>query len=462
MKKILSLILLFFVVLLCACDHTSQIGGTLAEDELAIRVDSNFVVEGHTVALDAVRSSTVNQLLGKIEIPGYGTLSSSVVTQFICSTELDTANFTAENVDSLMLVLQYAIGGFMGDSIAPMGLRVYPLTRALPSPIFSNFDPEGYYDPSTVLASGIYNTSTLESDSLRKLSVRSIRLEMPRELGRSLFRAFEENPQNYATPQAFTANVFPGLFIDNSFGSGRMTLVQNTTMRMYLHKYFTNDEGKPDTLKAEHDYYMVTPEVLTNNNFRYTESENLRQRYEQGEHLVVAPCGYEVEITFPTREIIRRYRENSGALSVVNALSLNIPTDSIANTMGVGAPPYLLMVRKDKRDEFFATNSLTDNISSFYATYNSTTGSYNFGSMRAYLVDMLKKEESEITDADCTFMLVPVTVNFEESANSNYYYGSSVTMVESTIVPYVMSPAMVRLKLDETKIKFTYSLQSQK
>ncbi|MDE6277337.1 MAG: DUF4270 domain-containing protein [Muribaculaceae bacterium] len=458
MSKLITILLAILAILACACSETSPIGGSLAEDQLAIRVDSDFVIDGHSIALTSVRSRTTNQLLGAIEVPEYGTLRSSVVTQFLCATSLDTANFSAQNVDSIFLVMQFNPGSFIGDSIAPMGLKAYPLTRQLPTPIFSDFDPEGYYDPSRILAAGAYNTSTLESDSLRRLAVRSIRMKLPLELGRQLFTAYRNNPADYASGQTFSTNVFPGMYIESSFGSGRMTLVQKTSMRMYLRNIRPNDEGGLDTLNAQQDYYMVTPEVITNNNFDYTMAPSLKARADRGEALLVAPCGYEVEIKFPTREIINRYRQNSDALSVINSLSLSIPTDSIANSFGVGAPPYALLVRKDKRDEFFENYSLTDNISSFYATYSSETGTYNFGSMRAYIADMLKKDE--ITDDDCTFLIIPVTVNFESSANTSYY--GSASLVESSIVPYVMSPAMVALKLNEAKIKFTYSLQSQK
>lgn len=442
---------------LWSCDETSTIGGILAEDELTIQVDSDFILEGHSIALESVRSQTVYQLLGTIEIPEYGMLSSSVVTQFLSSTTLDTANFTAANVDSLVLLMQFSPGNFIGDSIVPMGLKAYTLNKELPSPIFSDFNPAGYYDP-TPLSTVVYNTSTLESDSLAKLPTRSIRMMLPQSLGRDLFQSFVDNPSNFALPSTFIKNVFPGLYIENSFGSGRMTCVQKTTMRMYLRKIYEKEDGVRDTLDAQYDYFMVTPEVLTNNNFRYAISDDLSERVSAGEQLVVAPCGYEVETTFPTRAIISRYRENSNALSVVNTLSLSIPADSIENSLGVSPPPYLLMVRKDKREDFFANNRLPDNVSSFYATYDSSNHTYNFGSMRAYIVNMLGKEE-EITDEDCTFVIVPVSISFE-TVSGSYYAGSQV--VESSVTPYVISPAMVSLKLNEAKIKFSYSLQVQK
>lgn len=438
-----------------SCKETSNIGTSLVQEELSVVVDSSFTVSGHSVALTAVRSRTTDQLLGSINVPGYGQLSSSVVTQFLSATTLDSA-FTAADVDSIVLNLQYAIGGFIGDSVAPMGLSIHELTRALPSPIFSDFDPSGYYK-SSPMAQVVYNASTMESDSLKALKVRSIRVKLPREFGQELFRAYEEHPEYYSTPELFNTNVFPGFYMANSFGSGRMTLVQRTTMRMHLRHISEDAAGKRDTITATHDYYMVTPEVLSNNNLQYSIDPALTARADQGAALMVAPCGYETELVFPTREIIATFRGAPGDIKLVNSLSFSIPTDSISNDYNVGVPPYALLVRKDKREEFFAGNQLPDNISSFYASYDSTNKRYSFASMRGYLTEMLEKET--VTEDDCTFILCPVMVNFEQTTNTSYY--GTTTSVESSIVPYVMSPAMVELRLDKSKINFTYSLQSQ-
>ena len=75
--------------------------------------------------------------------------------------------------------------------------------------------------------------------------------------------------------------------------------------------------------------------------------------------------------------------------------------------------------------------------------------------MRAYLQNLLEKEE--ITDEDCTFCLVPVIVNFETSSSSNYYYGT--TQVETDIQPYLLSPVMASVDLSKVKIKMTYTVQ---
>ncbi len=441
-----------------ACDESTTIGSSLVGDSVAISIDSTFTVSGHTVATGAVRSCTVDQLIGSIEIPGYGRLSSSVVTQFISSTSLDTAEFTAANVDSMVLYMRYRRGAFIGDSVAPMGLKIHALNRRLPSPIFSDFNPEGYFDASAApLASKVYTASTLDSDSLRKMASRDISVRMPLDLARRLFSTFEEHPEYYATPEAFIDNVFPGIYIENAYGSGRMTLVSQTLMKMYLHKYQYNEETKKnDTITARHDYFLVTPEVLSDNIISLSMDPSITRMVDEGENILLAPAGLEMEIEFPVREVVDRYRADKADLSVVNSLTFSIPASEIENDFKVEVPPYLLMVLKSKRDEFFANNSLPDKRTSFYAAYNSTTGTYDFSSMRSYLLDMLEKEE--IKEEDYTFSLVPVQVEFEELVNSGYY-STTVQKTESAVTPYVMAPAMARVDLSKAKVKFTYSSQ---
>jgi hypothetical protein len=112
------------------------------------------------------------------------------------------------------------------------------------------------------------------------------------------------------------------------------------------------------------------------------------------------------------------------------------------------------MVLKNKKDEFFENNDINDNETSFYATYSSTTNSYTFSGLRAYLLNLMEKDE--ITEDDITFTLTPVTVSTESTTSS--YYTTSTTYVTS-IIPYVSTPVMAKLLLDESKITLVYSKQ---
>lgn len=124
------------------------------------------------------------------------------------------------------------------------------------------------------------------------------------------------------------------------------------------------------------------------------------------------------------------------------------------------------MVKKSKKEEFFAKNKINDDIDSFYATYNSTTGKYNFSSMLDYINDIIKKGSVDPEDEE--FVICPVLVSFyTENTSNNYYYGyyygyssgSTGGTTVSTITPYVTEPVMTLLDFKNAKVEFTFSKQ---
>lgn len=217
----------------------------------------------------------------------------------------------------------------------------------------------------------------------------------------------------------------------------------------------TVDNVEKDTIYNKvRSYFAVTPEVITNNNIDLSISPELSTLALSGAPLIVAPAGMEVTMLMPTPDLIQAYRKGAGSLSVLNTLTLSIPAEEIANNYGINPPEQVLLVLANEKDKFFAENKITDNKTSFIATYNSTTKTYDFNDMRGYLAEMLEKET--VTADDYTFALTAVNVETESSSNS--YYQNSVSYV-TTISPYVTKPAMVRLKLEDAKIKLTYTRQ---
>ncbi len=460
MKKIsmLAIPAVALISSLAACNDSSTIGSSIVQDRVQIVVDSAFTVTGRSVTTEKVQSRTTSQLLGLIDAPGYGRLSSDVVMQFMPSVQLDSNLTTSADIDSLVMYMYMSAGEFVGDSIAPMGFEVYRLTRALPSPIYSNFDPEGYYDSSRPLASKIYNISNeslkLGGDTVFSTGV-ELSVKLPRALAVELFDAYKSNPSNYASPSAFVNNVFKGLYVKNSFGSGRLIRTSTTLMSLFYHYY---DQENDSTIYRSGNYFAVTPEVISNNDIDYEISPALQARVEQGAQIVAAPVGMEVKMRFPAPELMASYRSSNSALSVLNTVSFTIPVTQITNDFGFNVPTYLLMVLAKDRDEFFAKNQLPDNKTSFYATYDSTTGKYTFGDMRNYLSYLLSKDT--VTEDDYTFNLVPVSATFESSSSNSYYYYYDQQQTLSTLTPYVASPVMGELQLDNAQVKLTYSTQS--
>ena len=473
MKHILPTIALGLTALaMQSCEESvSQAGSSLVEDEVEIVEDSSFEVKGMSDPNDAVRSRTILQLLGRLSAEGYGDFSSDIVCQYMPAANIDTFNTEASYIDSVKLLLTMYKGGFVGDSVVPMGVSVYKLTEQLPTELYSNFDPTGYYDASSPWASATYSAlledSPYAGTDSEGSQYKHIVVDLPKEFGEELFQLYLDSPETLASPQAF-AQWFPGLYITTSFGSGRVTRISNNSIQVYYHSVFPiNDTENPrdTTINYVGSYLGVTPEVYTNNNISYKMSPSLKSLADNGKSILVGPLGYDVEFKFPAKEIFDRYKSQAGELAIVNSLSFSIPASEIENDYGIAPPPYILMVKKSEKEKFFSALNVNDNVSSFYAAYNSTTGKYTFSSMLSYINNIIKK--GEVTAEDEEFVICPVNISYYPSSSSSssyysyYYYGySTTTNTISSISPYVTEPVMVQLDFDEAEIDFTFTKQT--
>ena len=450
MKFLSKFFALIVLASLFSCDENSSIGSSITQEEVEIVIDSSFTITGKTIYSEKIQSRTLTQLLGKIDATGFGYLSSDVVTQFMPADQIDTVGVSANNIDSIKLILQIPNGGYVGDSIAPMGLNIYRLNKQLPSPIYSDFNPEGYYSKGDLIGSTVYSANALaQNDSIKKLPFRSIYVNLPISLGRELFNKYKETPSIYSDPVQF-AQFFPGIYISNSYGSGRVMKISNSQVKLYYHKTVKmEDTGKDSTYYKVGNYFAVTPEIITNNNIKYQISSNLKEMINNGDNILVAPTGTNVEIKFPAEEIVKKYNTNKGDLSVINSLTMEIPVSKIKNDYNITPPPYVLLIKKSQVNKFFAESQITDNENSFYAVYNKEKNCYQFSDMRSYIINMVKKDE--ITADDTDFVIIPVSVA-TETVNDVVYIND--------IVPYVETPTMAKLLLDKATIKFTFSKQT--
>lgn len=444
-------------VVFSSCDEDSNIGASLVETESSVIIADDFVVNGYSTPIGAVQSRSIIQLIGDIDAKGFGKFKSDFITQFMPASALDTNLLDKSQIDGLRLVMMHNAGQFVGDSIVPMGLEIYRLDKNLVAPIYSNINPDEYYSPDKLLASKAYTAANSElSDSLAKLSYREIIVDLPKSLGIELFEMYQSDPALYNNPVSFN-DKFKGLYVRSSFGSGRVTKIGATVMQLLYHVDTKNAAGRDTTINYKGNFYAVSPEIITNNNISYEMSDQLSQRISAGEKLIVAPAGQEIVITFPIVDVISYYKAHAAKVSVLNDLTFSVPTSQIANDYNINPPQYLLMVLESKKKEFFENSSVNDNRTSFYAQYNTTTGEYDFGSLRGYLQDMMAKKD--ITAEDYTFTLTPVSVTTETVGSS--YYGTQKTYVTS-IAPYIEQPAMVKINLDSSKIILTFSNQSLK
>ncbi len=488
--------------MLLSCENeTPTVGSALASGEVQIALDS-LIWNGTEQTInrgdkqmkvmcpkigydtefdDAVDTRSSTNLLGRISVPEYGDLNCSFVSRLMCTTTLDIPDSIRnkpERIDSMKLILVVPRGALTGDSLAPQQLKVYRLTKSLPNDIDNRFDPSGYYDPSNPLGIRSFTLSALGmNDSLyTKRQYVNIEIPMTREMALKTIEAYS-NPSTkdiFAWPQTFE-QYFHGIYVEPSFGRGCVANITYTNFVIFYHYYTTDvktdDDGKVTTTLKNNvgttGVFASSPIVLSSNNVIYRPSDYLKGLASEKEALVTSPGGYRINLKFPGRELVDIYQSSQSKLSVISDLTFSIPVEEIENDYDITPPPYLIMVKSSKLKEFLESNSLPNNKDSFYATYSKTSKRYAFSSMRSYIIDLAK---NGVKDEDLDFTIIPANLKFESNESNSYdysylyygYYGSSSSSSQKYLTkctPYIAKPTMCRLKMDEARTIFTYSLQ---
>lgn len=471
MRKFLFVSIIAAVWTVCFNSCTDDtIGTSISDIQSAIIQDSSFVMTGKTVRNSHLRSRSSIQLLGNINAQGYGTLSSDVVAQFMPTTTIDTVGVHGGDqwIDSCFITMRVAMGDFTGDSLTPMRLSVYELNQPLPSPIYTDFNPSGYYNTGDLMGSVTYSANQMVRDTLVTTTGATsiyyeINVPVSVDYARAIFNQYKINPATFETPAEF-AEFFPGIYITNSYGQGRVMNFYDIEFVTYYRKYEKRADDT-DTIYpgTKQSYMAVTPEVLYNNNISLDPDDAVRAMVEAGDAIVMGPAGYEVEVDFPIQDIINNFKAGSkDGLGVVNNLAMELPVEKVPNKYDIAPPKYLLMVKKSYRDEFFDKDTLTNDKDAFYAEYDASTSSYIFGGMRDYLLDVMKKNGGDVSEKDVEFVIMPIDVTkFTNTTSYSYYYSSSSTSeVVTKIAPAISRPSIAKLRLDKAKVKLVYSRQS--
>ena len=471
MRKFLFVSIIAAVWTVCFNSCTDDtIGTSISDIQSAIIQDSSFVLTGKTVRNSHLRSRSSIQLLGNINAQGYGTLTSDVVAQFMPTTTIDTVGVHGGDqwIDSCFITMRVAMGDFTGDSLTPMRLSVYELNQPLPSPIYTDFNPSGYYNTGDLMGSVTYSANQMVRDTLVTTTGATsiyyeINVPVSVDYARAIFNQYKINPATFETPAEF-AEFFPGIYITNSYGQGRVMNFYDIEFVTYYRKYEKRADDT-DTIYpgTKQSYMAVTPEVLYNNNIDLEPDDAVRAMVEAGDAIVMGPAGYEVEVDFPIQDIINNFKAGSkDGLGVVNNLAMELPVEKVPNKYDIAPPKYLLMVKKSYRDEFFDKDTLTNNKDAFYAEYDASTSSYIFGGMRDYLLDVMKKNGGDVSEKDVEFVIMPIDVTkFTNTTSYSYYYSSSSTSeVVTKIAPAISRPSIAKLRLDKAKVKLVYSRQS--
>ena len=463
---IVTAIVGFIGLTMVSCeDDTSKIGPSISPGQVNITIDS-LIFDLHATPFESeiFDSKSGNLLLGNIQVPEYGTLKCSFVTRLMCAASIDVPDslLLPERVDSCKFMLYVKNGDLTGDSLAPQKISVYMLEKQLPSDINNLFDPTGYYDPTKTLGSKSFIVANLANPdtSYRNKGYVQIPVPLKEEFGKELFVKYRNDPSVFAWPQTL-AQFIPGFYVEQTFGSGCVANITQALVMVYFHKKvektIIEDSDTIVALVNQRDSVIpliVSPEVLSSNRVSYQVSDLIKAKISEGETLITTPSGYSTSFRFPYENLVEQYEELDKHLSTISDLILTIPGEPIGNSLGLTVAPNLLLIKTSEIESFFADNKIPDGQTSFTASYNSESGSYQFQSMRSYITDLISK--GEVSEEDVDFTILPVDLSYETVSNS--YTGAGTTYV-TKCVPYTQKPTVTRLYTDKALIVFSFTSQ---
>lgn len=462
-------------ILACACDEsTSTLGIDLVPDSDMVSVKSEtFNVELNTIYVDSVLARTSTCHLGNYTDPETGTtIHGDFLMQLNCGNNFEFPDSILSN-KCTDIYLRLFFNSFVGDSLAPCRVSLYPLTKILDNSksYYTNVDPTEYYDSKS--APIVTTTFTMSdrtlTDSARydAESYRNIRLKLPNKIGDDIIKNYREHPEYFKNGKAFNEHVNSGYFVKFEKGDGVMMDVYVSQMNLSFKYFEKSSTGHLDSLATGTSTFAGTEEVIQATSIKKYNLNKLIS--DENAAYVKAPSSLFTEVTFPIADISITDTINSAKLifdrynAVESGESYFLP-----------APTQLLLVPKDEMYTFFEENKIPDNETSFIASFSSKYNNYTFSNISHLISNIRKKHldgmaknpnwEKENPEWNKA-VLIPVEAVYSTSTSSSssyysYYYGYGSSSSESqTIIGlnHDLSLSSARLKKKNVKLHIIYS-----
>ena len=442
-KNILYITLLSVVALLYSCDDSlKNLGFTIQPDidRITVGTDSLFV-KAKTVSVESLLpngmfAKTKKPVLGKYIDPLFGETKADYVGELYYP---EGSGFPDDAIiDSVQVAIFY--DSWKGDSIAPIGLSVYEVNKALPSGShFTNFDPTEYVDITAPLGKSFFSAANLEVPKAVRDEpgyYHRAFVDLPISIGQRIKQLSKDKSLD---TDSFKEH-FRGLYMVTEFGSGAIVTVDHTFL--YIHYQYVSKKGsstQQDTIIAETMVLNTTPEVIQINQIK-DKSDQLLEESEEFSY-IKSPAGVYTEIHFPFTE--KADKINSRALNLAKLRITALPDENANLGHKLYPSPYLLLVNKDDLDDFFKQRKVPDNITSFYAQLDQTTYTYDFGNLATMINHYKKENDGKIIDLD--YVLVPIDVEI-----SNVGSQAQITAIYNQMTPTATTllKSKAKMKMD--------------
>ena len=406
--------------LLClACDDNTDLLGVemMPTYDFTTSEYTTYEVETSSYEVgDSVLARSSVSYLGRFTDPETGTIiESDFLAQFHCS---EGFAFPDSILDSLIYSteLRLYVEDFVGDSLATFKISVYPLNVILDpdANYYTNIDPTQYYDasqdPITTKWFTINDRTITDSARWDDDYMTSIRVKLPDSIGQRIYEGYLTNPEWFENTETFVNSGLPcskGFYFKVENGDGAIAYIDVSQFNLYFDYY--DEDLETDT--AGVCQFAATEEVVQATRFENKRLDLLLENTDVT--YLKSPAGIFTQAILPTDLINVEDTINQAALTLTRY------NDLVDSDFKLSIPQTILLVRLDDYlSGFFEDYMVADSETSFLASFDSSSNTYEFSNISKLLTTIRReKEEGTATDNADIVLFIPVEATYDSSSN---------------------------------------------
>lgn len=391
LSMLIGVVALLPTAVCISCDEdTATIGTGVMPSGDGMTVNSDtFGVVSRSLVVDSVLATTNDCRLGRIVDPETQTLTTcGFLAQFHIMDNytfpkkekmiVENGRVIADSCDIRVFIRSY-----YGDSLNTMKIRVQELDTANvmeESDIYyTNIDPSQYVNKKSPyqkeLTFAVKDLTVADSLLNSSSYYQQIRVKLPTSYATEILNKYYDNPNYFTDSYEFIRHVCPGFSFETIGGVGTMINVDVSTLNIYFRYHTTQSDGS-DTIVDGMQRMGATAEVIQST---HVDNKGLSALVQDGQDeytYIKTPSGIFTEVELPIGDVVAgtHYTDtiNSARIDFVRRNNL------VDSKYSLSLPSTLLMVRKSEMFRFFEEGKVPDDITSFLASYSSTTNAYSF------------------------------------------------------------------------------------
>lgn len=420
MKYPFTLLLCTLYIALCtSCDDSTDMLGVdlMPTSDFITKDYQTYDVKTSSYAVgDHVLARTTRSYFGRYTDPETKTeVESDFLAQFHCS---ETFSFPANVIDDKITgaYLRLYINDYVGDSLAPFKLSVYPLDRVMSADndYYTDICPEDYYDetsqPLAVKWFTIASRTGAQTANGSTTVAPYVSIPLPTEIGQTIYDNYLSHPDNFRDTQTFLQSGLPGskgFYFKLESGDGAIAYIN--VVQFNLHFRFHDNEIEKDTAGVVQ--FASTSEVVQATRFRNTRLDQLMA--DTHATYLKSPAGIFTQATLPIDQISLTDTINSARLT------LRRYNDVTTAPFKLSIPQTILLVRLDDYlNGYFENYTVADSRTSYLASFNASSNTYTFNNIARLITTIVQEKKNGTVTANADkVLLIPVTTTYDTSGN---------------------------------------------